>query len=347
MLVTNPLNVTYLTGFSGEASYLIVTAAQLLLVSDGRFTDQLREECPDLETVIRPPTTTLADATAETLQKLSCGAVGFETGHLTVAEFQTLSDRAKTIAWKPGANRIEQLRQIKDAWEIGQIRLAIHVAEKAFGIFRALVRPDDSEKELVDAMESHVRRAGGKCTAFPTIVAVGERAALPHAPPTSRRLRGEKLVLVDWGANGPFYKSDLTRILVPHNNAAAGEDQKLREVYEVVLHAQTRAIATLGPGVKAGDVDAAARQVIIDAGYGQHFTHSIGHGFGLQIHEAPLMKPGSELVLQAGMVVTVEPGIYLPGWGGIRIEDDILITENGHEVLTTLAKDFPSTLIDF
>ena len=158
-------------------------------------------------------------------------------------------------------------------------------------------------------------------------------------------------MLVDWGASGPFYKSDLTRVLLPHNNLTLPGTQnqagKLREVYETVLRAQARAIAMLRPGVKAGDVDAAARQVIVDAGYGDCFTHSIGHGFGLQIHEAPMMRPGSELELQAGMVVTVEPGIYIPGWGGIRIEDDVLITQDGPEVLTSLARDFAANGIDF
>ena len=158
-------------------------------------------------------------------------------------------------------------------------------------------------------------------------------------------------MLVDWGANGPFYKSDLTRVLLPHNNLALPGTQtqagKLRQVYEAVLRAQTAGIAALRPGARAGDVDAAARQVIADAGYGDYFTHSIGHGFGLQIHEAPMMRPGSELVLQAGMVVTIEPGVYIPNWGGIRIEDDVLITEAGAEVLTNVPADFAGSGIDF
>jgi Xaa-Pro aminopeptidase len=347
-LITNPLNVTYLTGFSGEASYLVISPRKTLLVSDGRFTEQLREECPGLETVIRPPSKSVAEAAAEMLDKLGLRSVGVESGHLTVAEFHNLGNLAKTVSWKPEAGRVEQLRQVKDGWEIEQIRAAIRIAEKAFAMFRAMLQEEDTEKALVDAMEMYVRRAGGKGTSFPTIVAGGERAALPHAPPTSRKLAGEKLVLVDWGASGPFYKSDLTRVLLPHNNAAFLEHgSKLNEVYEVVLRAQARAMAMLRPGVKASDVDGAARQVIVGAGYGDYFTHSIGHGFGLQIHEAPLMKPGADLVLEKGMVVTVEPGIYLPGWGGIRIEDDVLVTEDGHEVLTTLTRDFSANLIDF
>ena len=231
-----------------------------------------------------------------------------------------------------------------------QIRSAIRLAEKAFAMFRAMIRPGDTEKDLSDAMEMYVRRAGGKSSSFPTIVAGGERAALPHAPLTERPVGGEVLILVDWGASGPFYKSDLTRVLVPHNNLALPGDPvraKLREVYDVVLRAQAQGIAAIRPGVKTGDVDAAARKVIADAGYGDQFTHSIGHGLGMEVHEAPIMRPGSEIVMQAGMVVTVEPGIYLTGWGGIRIEDDVLVTPDGCEVLTSVARDFSSSELSF
>src|SRR5262249_39145141 len=154
------------------------------------------------------------------LNKLGVHAIGFESGHLTVAEHEALRDATKTASWKAGRDWVERLRQIKDADEIAEIREAIHIAERAFAMFRALARPEDSEKDLADALESYVRRAGGKSSSFPAIVAVGERAALPHAPPTDRRLEEGNLVLVDWGASGPFYKSDLTRVLVTHNNAA-------------------------------------------------------------------------------------------------------------------------------
>src|SRR5262249_45496561 len=172
-------------------------------------------------------------------------------------------------------------------------------------------------------------------------------AALPHAPPTDRRLNEAELVLVDWGASGVFYKSDLTRVLLTHNNATSWEDlPKLQAVHAVVARAQQRALQTLRPGIKSGDGDAAARAVIADAGYGDYFTHSTGHGLGMQVHEAPLLKPGSETILEAGMVVTVEPGIYLPNWGGVRIEDDVLITRDGCEVLTHVPRDLPSCVLD-
>jgi Xaa-Pro aminopeptidase len=266
-----------------------------------------------------------------------------------VADAQALANQAKSITWKPGSNRVEALRQVKDANEIAQIRAAIHMAEKAFAVFRALLRPDDTEKDLVDTLEHAVRRAGARAGSFPAIVAVGPRAALPHAPPTDMRVSEASLLLVDWGASGPFfYKSDLTRVLLTHNNSPTrSADAKAQAVYEVVLRAQRAALEAVRPGVMAQDVDSAARHVIADAGFGEYFTHSIGHGLGMQVHEAPLMKPGSPLLLQAGMVVTIEPGIYLPGEFGIRIEDDVLVTTDGAEVLSGLPRDWETNVVEF
>jgi Xaa-Pro aminopeptidase len=351
-LISHPINVTYLTGFSGDSSSLIVTHGRVLLVSDGRFTVQLKEECPGLETHIRPPAQLLPQAIAEVLQKLGARSIGFENHHLNVAEFESLREAVPSVDWKGARDRVECLRAVKDETEIAEIREAVHIAERAFLMFRAMLQPGDRETDLCHALESYVHRAGGSGCSFAPIVAVGERAALPHAPPTDRVVDGTDLLLVDWGASGRFYKSDLTRVLTGHNNSKRiphpGRDRStsLEEIYGVVLRAQERAIQALRPGAKTGEVDAAAREVITDAGFGEFFNHSIGHGVGLQIHEAPMMRPGSDLVLQAGMVVTVEPGVYLPGWGGIRIEDDVLITADGPEVLSRVPKELAVMGID-
>jgi len=354
LLVSNPINVSYLTGFSGESSYLLLSRERAVLVSDGRFTEQLAEECPGLEVFIRPPSQSLAEATAAVITRLGSRRIGLESGHLTVAEFEQLHDLLRSCAWKGGRDRVERLRMVKDAGEVEEIRAAIHIAERAFAMFRAMLEPESTEKALSDALESYVRRSGGRSTSFPSIVAVGARAALPHAPPTAKRVAEAGLLLVDWGASGRFYKSDLTRVLVTRKNAtlsSPGTDSRtepnLADVYAVVLAAQQRALEAIHPGAKAGAVDAAARVVIAAAGHGDHFTHSVGHGLGLQVHEAPLLKPGSEAVLEPGMVVTVEPGIYLSGWGGVRIEDDVLVTEDGCEVLTHVPKDLASMICDF
>jgi Xaa-Pro aminopeptidase len=347
LLISHPINVSYLTGFTGEASHLILGRTKTVLVSDGRFRTQLADECPDLELCIRPPGQTIFEATAQALEALGAASVEFESGHLTVAEAQGLADKAKSVQWKPGANRVEALRQVKDAGEIDQIRAAIRMAEKAFTIFRNLVRPDDTEKDLADNLEHFLRQVGAKSGGFPAIVAVGERAALPHAPPTGKRIVEAPLVLVDWGAAGSFFfRSDLTRVLV-HRIHGAIPDGKIRAVYDVVLRAQRAALAALRPGVQGQAVDAAARQVIADAGYGDYFTHGIGHGIGMQIHEAPLMRPGATAELRAGMVVTIEPGIYLPGEFGIRIEDDVLVTPDGAQVLTSVPKDYDACVLEW
>jgi Xaa-Pro aminopeptidase len=329
LLITQPLNVTYLTGFTGESSFLVLGRGQAVLVSDPRFTEQIQEECPDLEAAIRPPVQTIHQMTAEVIARLGLHSVGFESNHLTVGEMELLGDLCKTVSWKKGSDRVEKLRAIKDESEVAAIREAIDIAERAFTAFRALLSAEESEKSLTDAMEGYVRRCGGRCTSFPTIVAAGARAALPHAPPTDQRVGDAPMLLVDWGASEALYKSDLTRVLVPRKNAPL-----VQEVYDIVLRAQETAIRQVRPGVRGLDIDTAARTVIAQAGYGERFGHGLGHGIGLQVHEAPALRPASEVVLQTGMVVTIEPGIYLPGWGGVRIEDDVLVTPDGCEVLT-------------
>ena len=341
LLISNPVNVTYLTGFSGDSSYLILGRDRTLLVSDARFTTQIAVECPGLEAHIRQVSQTVQQAAVEALDRLAFRSSGFESAHLTVADLETLCDLAPTIAWKGGKERVESLRARKDASEIAQIREAISIAERAFAMFCPMLRPEDCEKELCDNLEMYIRRAGGQCASFPSIVAVGERAALPHAPPTDRRVSEAGLLLVDWGASGAFYKSDLTRVL-----ATRKISPKLEKVYAVVLKAQERALRAIRPGVKASEIDAEARSAISAAGFGQFFGHGLGHGIGLQVHEAPALRQNSTAILEEGMVVTVEPGIYLPGWGGVRIEDDVLVTPDGCEVLTHVPKD-PVPRLDF
>jgi Xaa-Pro aminopeptidase len=340
-LISNPINVTYLTGFSGDSSYLFMGRQQTVLISDSRYAQQIIEECPGLEVHIRPHSLSLPNATAELLGKLGLRKIGFESGHLTVAELESYREQMSAIDWKGARDRVENLREVKDPSEVDQIREAIGFAERAFTVFREKLRPEDCEKDLHDNMEMYVRRAGGRCTSFPTIVAVGERAALPHAPPTAKKVADAELLLIDWGARGRFYNCDLTRVLATRKIAA-----KLEKVYTVVLRAQTKALQAIRPGAKAKDIDAEARAVIEQAGFGQFFGHGLGHGLGLQVHEAPAIRQNSEAVLEAGMVFTIEPGIYLPDWGGVRIEDDVLVTPDGCEVLTHVPKE-PIPILDF
>jgi Xaa-Pro aminopeptidase len=339
--ITNPVNVTYLTGFSGDSSVVVLTRQRAVLVSDARYVGQIADECPDLETHIRPTAQKLPEAVVHVLTRLGCRSVGFESASLTVAEFEFYRSLAPTLDWKGGADRVELLRMVKDDSEVREIREAITIAERAFTAFCALLRPDDREKDLADVLEYHVRRAGGLATCFPSIIAVGERAALPHCPPTERAVRDGPLLLVDWGVTGTRqYKSDLTRVLDTRRNSPFSADgRRLEEIHSLVLRAQQAAVRAVRPGAQAQAVDAAARSVITEAGHGEHFGHGLGHGIGLQVHEGPAVRPHSETVLQPGMVLTIEPGVYLPGWGGVRIEDDVLVTPDGCEVLSHVPRD--------
>lgn len=337
LVVSGTANVTYLTGFTGDSSWLIASPRRAVLVSDGRYTQQIAEECPGLDVHIRDTQHTIQQTAAETVDRLGLRNVGIEANQLSVADLETVRDKGKSITWKSTQKLVETLRMVKDESEQIAIRDAIRMAEKAWDMFNAMWRPEDCEKDLSDAMEGYVRRAGAKSTTFPTIVAVGERSALPHAPPTHRQVNESDFLLLDWGACGPMYRSDLTRMIV--TKAASGKvESQFEKLYTVVLQAQQRAIDAVRPGVKAADVDAAVRHYLESQGLNQYFNHGLGHGIGLQTHEGPNIRLSSQDVLQAGMVFTIEPGVYLPGWGGIRIEDDVIVTPDGCEVLSRVPK---------
>jgi Xaa-Pro aminopeptidase len=342
LLVTSVHNVTYLTGFTGDSSAVVMTRDRVLLISDPRYVGQIADECPELPTHIRKPTRKLHEAIGDVINGLGVRTVGCESANLTLAEAEALRGVAPTIDWKPASDRVERFRMVKDEVELAEIRAAVRIAERAFAALRALMRPEDTEKELADALEGYVRRGGGATCAFAPIVAVGPRAALPHCPPTEKRVREDGLLLVDWGAAVPSgYRSDLTRVIDTHRTSASGTDPRprLTEIHGIVLAAQQAAMKAVRPGVTAAQVDRAAREVIERAGYGEQFGHGLGHGIGLQIHEAPFLRSTSEVVIQAGMVFTLEPGVYLPGWGGVRIEDDVLVTADGCQVLTSVPRD--------
>lgn len=350
VLITAPANVRYLTGFTGSSGNLVLTPKHAILVSDSRYEEQIKEECPDLEAHIRPHHKTPAEATAEVLAKVGAKAVGVEADHVTLAALEVLAEKAPKATFAPLKGKVEALRARKDLGELEQIRAAVAVAERAFKMFVALIRERDTEKELADAMDAYLRRCGADAAAFPTIVAVGERGALPHARPTARPAGDGSKILVDWGAD-LGYKSDITRTFrSPFQPALVRKTKHERtgyhfdKVYAAVKAAQDAAVAELRAGAKAKEVDAAARKALSTHSPGgidlaDHFTHGLGHGIGLDVHEAPHLRQNSEAVLEVGNVVTVEPGVYLPGWGGVRLEDDFLITKDGALRLTSLPHD--------
>jgi Xaa-Pro aminopeptidase len=341
LIVASPTNVAYLTGFTGEDSVLLLTADRAIVVSDGRFTLQLGQECPDLETEVRAIGQPMSEVIGTLAKRLGVRRWGFESHATTVAEFDALRAAGEGLELVPRQGLVERLRMVKDEGEIAAIRGAVAIAERAFLDLRGWLRPGATEKAAADFLEAALRSHGASAASFAPIVAVGPRAALPHARPTAdTRVERQGLVLVDWGARANGYASDLTRVMT-----TGKVTPEFEAVYGAVLEAQARAIAAIRPGAEARSIDLAARSVIEEAGFGAQFNHSVGHGIGRDVHEAPMLRHVSEAVLEPGMVVTIEPGAYFPEWGGVRIEDDVLVTAIGGEVLSTLPRSLESAAV--
>ncbi len=340
LLVTNSNNVTYLTGFTGGDSYLLVTPKEEILFSDPRYSEQLEAECPQVKLEVREPGTSILDSVASTVGKAKIGKLGIESQSMTVHLFRKVVARLPKVDVHPLDGLIESHRVIKDKSEIAKTREAINLAEKAFAVLKAGLRADQTEKELEALLTYEIQRNGGRGTSFPPIVGVGPRAARPHGTPGMVKMEEDNFVLIDWGADYQFYKSDLTRVLFYGKVPA-----KMRKMYDVCLKAQLAAIDKIKPGVIMSDIDKAARSVIAKAGWGKQFAHGLGHGIGLDIHESPRLNSLSHRPLEPGMIVTVEPGIYFTGFGGVRIEDDILVTKDGHKVLTSVPKSFEESTV--
>lgn len=340
LLVTDVFNVTYLTGFTGDSSWLLVMQDRVILLSDTRYSEQLSEECPGLAVEIRSASQTTLGMALEIVTPLQISRLGIEAASISRALSDQLQDGLKTTALVSTSGWVEQFRAVKDATEIASIRRSIAVNEEAFLAVLSRIHGSMTEREIAFDLENEIRRLGGDRCAFPPIVGVGERAALPHGRPTSKRIGESPFVLIDWGASVGGYASDLTRVVVTGKPPA-----KLVEIYDIVLRAQIAAIDCIRPGAEFRTVDQAARQLIADAGFGDCFGHGLGHGFGLQIHEIPFINPTRAGVLEAGMVVTVEPGIYLPGVAGVRIEDDVLVTPDGCERLSRLPREFEAASV--
>ena len=334
LLVTNEVNVRYLTGFTGDSSYLLLTRDHTILLSDTRYEQQLAAECPDVELEIRSAPTTMLDLIERVVSRCAVNAIAFEASSMTVGLHESLRG-AVQASLAPTRSLVETLRSIKDESELQLIRTSIEVAERVMRGLMPDLRASQTEAEVAAEIEYRIRMEGGEGCAFAPIVAAGPHAALPHAHPRTVPIGDAALLLLDWGAVWKGYRSDLTRVL-----ATDRITPELEAVYGVVLHAQAAAIDAVRPGVTLGEVDAAAREVIANAGYGDRFGHGLGHGFGLEIHEHPRLAPRQTEPLQAGMVITIEPGIYLPGVGGVRIEDDVLVTADGSQTLTAFPKQF-------
>jgi Xaa-Pro aminopeptidase len=325
-------NVRYLSGFSGEDSALLVSTDKAVLITDSRYEEMAQAEAWVDEVVSRH--TTMAKTAAGLCRGLGIRHLGVTSGNLSHAAFEALREALNGVEVRArGAGLVEPMRMRKDAEEVALIRASLRTAEEAFLAFRGQVTAGVSEKELAARLEYEMRARGAEGVAFDTICAAGARASVPHAVPGEARVGAGDAVLFDWGARRDGYCSDLTRVL-----PTGTIPPELNALVDVVLDAQAAVLGKLKPGVTCGEADAAGRAVVAEAGYGRYFGHGIGHGVGLVVHEGPRIGPGCDTVLLPGMVVTVEPGVYVAGRAGVRIEEMALITGDGHEVLTSLPR---------
>ena len=339
LLVTGRANIRYLTGFSGSSALLLVTPRDSVLITDFRYQTQVRNEVGDLVRV-RVEDTSLWDGLWVELSQLPGRAViGFGSAHVTHREFQRFLDDAAGARWqwRPQGDIVEALRESKDEQEVALISAAAGMATRALANTLQKIRPGLSELQVAGILEKALRDEGSEAHPFETIVASGPRTALPHARASARIIERNDLLLLDFGAEHGGYCSDVTRTVVV---GSASDD--VRAVYDIVRVANERASRTVRAGMSGSAADAVARDYIIAAGFGEDFGHSLGHGIGLEIHEAPRLARTAAAKLPADTVVTIEPGIYRPAWGGVRIEDDVYLSADGPRVLT----DFTHELLE-
>ncbi|MCQ4085892.1 Xaa-Pro peptidase family protein [Saccharibacillus sp. JS10] len=330
MFVASDINRRYLTGFTGSAGYVLVTETESYLLTDFRYMEQAPQQAKDFKVVEHAP------KVMETVKALlgSSAKLGFEQEHVTFATYQSYKEALAGIELVPVSGLVEGLRLFKDEGELAIMREAAVLADRTFSYILPKIRPGVTERELDLQMEMFMRENGATSSSFDTIVASGERSALPHGVASSRVLQGNEFITFDFGALLNGYCSDLTRTVV------LGEaSDRHREVYGIVLEAQLNALDKIRPGMTGREADALTRDIISSYGYGEQYGHSTGHGLGMEVHESPRLSKLSDDILKPGMVVTVEPGIYIPGFGGVRIEDDIVITETGIEIITSSKKE--------
>lgn len=338
-LVTNPKDVAYLTGFLGGDSFLLIALAgesKPLMISDFRYQEELDPVRPICDLFIRPKS--MPEAVGHVIGAAHVDRLGVQADHLTIAMRDSIANARGSV----GPNRlveitgvVAKLRAVKDEMEVGLITKAVRIQEQALQAVMKSIKPGVTERELAGRLEAEMKALGSREPGFQTIVAAGPTGSLPHYRPEARKLEKGKTVLIDWGAVYGGYHSDMTRVV-----SLGKWPAKIEEIYKIVLEAHTAAARALAPGKTTQEIDGVARKIISDAGYGLQYGHGLGHGIGMNGHEDPFLSHMlAPIPLEAGHVVTIEPGIYLPGIGGVRIEDDYLVTPTGSKNLCTLPKD--------
>lgn len=337
LLITGLYNIRYLTGFSGSSALLVVTPRETVLITDFRYQTQAPAEVGSLARVAIEGASLWTGLWQQLGGMTAAKVLGFETAHIPHRDFQRLLEAGSRWQWRPTVDLVETLRERKDALEVARISAAAAVATRALERTLPQVSAGMTELAVAGVLEKALRDEGSEGFPFPSIVASGPRSALPHGHSSSRTIEAGDFLLLDFGAEVGGYVSDLTRTVVV--GRATGEQ---REMYEIVRAANERATAGVRAGMSGRDADAIARQYIERSGVGDLFGHSLGHGIGLEVHEAPRLARTAEGTLPEGAVVTIEPGVYRPGWGGVRIEDDVVLAADGPTTLT----HFPRELLE-
>ncbi|QQE72910.1 aminopeptidase P family protein [Brevibacillus composti] len=331
LITERDVNRRYLSGFTGSTGWVIVTEKDAFLVTDFRYIDQAQEQCPDF-TVVNNQRKAV-EAIAQVLKQAGVKRLAFESS-LSYGSYAEWSQAFDGVELVPTSGVLEKLRMYKEASEVEIVRKAVKIADDAFQHILGYIKPGVSESDIALELEFFMRRQGASGIGFDIIVASGPRGALPHGRASEKLIQAGELVTLDFGAQFQGYNSDITRTV------AVGEPSaKMKEIYDIVLKAQIAGVNALRPGITGKEADAVTRDIITAAGYGDAYGHSAGHGLGMDVHELPNLSTVSPFVLEPGMLVTMEPGIYVSGLGGVRIEDDVLITEEGHEVLTQSTKE--------
>jgi len=341
LMISHLPNIRYLCGFTGSAGLLLVEESGSVFFTDVRYDTQAHEEVKAAKVVVarKAVLPALGDFLAARRKRVRGWIVGIEAEHFTVAEKKRLAQVLPSgVTLKDAPSIVERARMVKDADELQRIRAAVALGAKLFDRALQVLRPGVKEVEVAAEMELTARRGGAEEMSFPTILASGARSALPHGRASGQPVRAGTFVVCDFGVILSGYCSDQTRTVWV--GAAQALQKDARSAYEAVREAQQAAIEAVRPGMAVGEVDAAARKVLRKAGLGRYFTHSTGHGVGLEIHEIPRVADGQREILQPGMVITIEPGVYFPGKWGVRIEDMVVVTAGGCDVLTPTSKDF-------
>ncbi|TVY04439.1 M24 family metallopeptidase [Cohnella terricola] len=331
LLVTNSLNRRYLTGFTGSSGVVLVSADQAAFITDFRYTEQAAQQAAGFEIVKHGAD--IHATVAELLRAWNVDALLIEEQNVTYATYKKMEQAFAPAKLLPSDGIVENLRVIKDEAEIAILQEAADLADRTFAHILGFIKPGVSERSIALEMEMFMRSQGAASSSFETIVASGERSALPHGVASDRLIGKDEFVTFDFGAYYQGYCSDITRTIV-----VGKASDKHREIYGIVKEAQQHALDHLRPGMTGKEGDALTRDIIASYGYGEYFGHGTGHGIGLEIHESPRLSMTGDIVLAPGMVVTVEPGIYLPGFGGVRIEDDVVMTDKGIRILTNSPK---------